>query len=301
MDNLPELAEKKYLSRIGFSMFLFLVVTVAVQWMAAVFFADAVNHTWTRYALMVLPQYLIAMPLALMPLRSVAKQEISPKSLTSHSFMIVFLVSCFLFFGGSIAGNIVSSFITAITGRGVSNPLVYVISGADLLPTFVVFVIIVPIAEEFFFRKLLIDHLIRYGERVAVLSSALIFALIHGNFSQFFYAYGLGLAFGYTYVKTGKLLYTIVLHAIFNFLGGIVGPAILSGGDAVTGVYSIAIWSMLIAGLVLLVKNAKQIQFKQGRYPLHNWKQAVFVNPGMMLFLFMCIIMFLLNTIASML
>ena len=42
------------------------------------------------------------------------------------------------------------------------------------------------------FRKLLIDRIVPFGQRVAVVVSGLAFGLFHGNFYQFFYAFSLG-------------------------------------------------------------------------------------------------------------
>lgn len=76
--------------------------------------------------------------------------------------------------------------------------------------------ILVPILEELMFRKFLIDHLCKYGVSAAILLSGLVFGLYHGNFSQFFYAFGLGIVFGAIYAHTGKLIYTILLHMAVN-------------------------------------------------------------------------------------
>ena len=69
------------------------------------------------------------------------------------------------------------------------------------------------ILEEFIFRKMVIDRIWQYGEKIAVVTSALIFALFHINLFQFFYALGIGLIFAYVYLRTGKLRYTIIMHA----------------------------------------------------------------------------------------
>ena len=53
------------------------------------------------------------------------------------------------------------------------------------------------------------------------------FGLFHGNLNQFVYAFVLGLCFGFIYVKTGNIRYTIGLHMLVNFLGSVLGVAIL--------------------------------------------------------------------------
>ena len=57
------------------------------------------------------------------------------------------------------------------------------------------------------------------------------FGLFHLNLFQFFYAFGLGLMFGYVYMRTSQLRYSIVMHMIINFNGSVLAPwgAITSG------------------------------------------------------------------------
>ena len=61
----------------------------------------------------------------------------------------------------------------------------------------------------------------------AIVLSAAIFGLAHGNFYQFFYAFALGLFFGFIYVKTGKLIYSIFYHMVINILGGVIAPVLM--------------------------------------------------------------------------
>lgn len=85
-----------------------------------------------------------------------------------------------------------------------------------------------PIMEEFVFRRCVLGRLRLYGEKAALLTSALLFALFHGTVSQFFYAFGLGLVFGYVYLKTNRLRYSMILHVIINGMSTILLPALLA-------------------------------------------------------------------------
>lgn len=96
----------------------------------------------------------------------------------------------------------------------------------------VVFLVIVgPIFEEWLFRKQLIDHTRKYGEKTAILLSGLAFGLFHMNLFQFFYAFLLGLMFGYVYTRTSKLRYSTAMHMIINFNGGVLAPWVLTRVD----------------------------------------------------------------------
>ncbi len=84
--------------------------------------------------------------------------------------------------------------------------------------------IIVPILEELIFRRLVINSTCKYGYGAAIMISAFTFAVYHGNFVQFFYAFGLGLLFAYIYCKTGKLRYTVLLHMGYNLYAAMIIP-----------------------------------------------------------------------------
>lgn len=75
-----------------------------------------------------------------------------------------------------------------------------------------------PLAEEFAFRGIVLSHLRRHGEFLAVLVSALLFALVHGNVVQIPFAFLAGIALGVAYVKTNNLLVPIVIHLLNNGL-----------------------------------------------------------------------------------
>ena len=67
----------------------------------------------------------------------------------------------------------------------------------------------------------MIDRLSVFGDGAAIIFSAVAFGFFHGNLSQIIYATAVGLIFGYVYTRTGKIWHTMLLHAIVNFLGGI--------------------------------------------------------------------------------
>jgi membrane protease YdiL (CAAX protease family) len=98
--------------------------------------------------------------------------------------------------------------------------------------------VVVPFAEEGFFRGILLALLLwgftkiyssRVAEITAILLSSLIFASAHLNnlgdyptgfiLFQVSFSIILGLAFGYSRVKTGSIYPAILLHSLFNLAG----------------------------------------------------------------------------------
>ena len=99
------------------------------------------------------------------------------------------------------------------------DPVESTVTRISLGAIFLFMVVLAPIFEEIFYRRVVIDRLRRYGDIPAIIISGLMFGLIHGNFSQFFYAAFLGMVFGAVYVYTGKLGYSVFLHMLINFMG----------------------------------------------------------------------------------
>ena len=93
--------------------------------------------------------------------------------------------------------------------------------------------LIAPAAEELLFRRLLLRRLRPYGERFALVASALCFGLFHGNLNQFFYAFLLGLVLAELALSTGCLWQAVLLHALVNLFsilwGWMGGPVVVTG------------------------------------------------------------------------
>jgi membrane protease YdiL (CAAX protease family) len=83
---------------------------------------------------------------------------------------------------------------------------------------FTPFVVIAPVAEEYFFRGLLLrDFLERYSVTKSVWATAMMFSLFHLNPWQAIAALPLGLWFAWLVLRTGSIIPGMICHAIYNF------------------------------------------------------------------------------------
>lgn len=78
------------------------------------------------------------------------------------------------------------------------------------------FVVVAPLAEEFLFRRVLLERTRFLGDGAAILINGTAFALFHGNLNQTLYAFGLGAVFAAIVLMTGRIRYTIGIHACIN-------------------------------------------------------------------------------------
>ena len=76
-----------------------------------------------------------------------------------------------------------------------------------------------PLLEEILFRGIILDGFLKnYKPWHAIIASALVFALIHGNLTQGIGAFALGILFGWIYWNTNSIIPCILLHLINNLI-----------------------------------------------------------------------------------
>jgi hypothetical protein len=73
--------------------------------------------------------------------------------------------------------------------------------------------------EEFLFRGLICRRLMPYGKPLAVLGSAILFGLMHGNLGQLFYTTMAGVMLGWCFVETGSIWPGVIAHMLNNLTG----------------------------------------------------------------------------------
>lgn len=84
------------------------------------------------------------------------------------------------------------------------------------LLTFIATAIVPALVEEFACRGIVLGLLKKYGEAFAVITSSIIFGVMHGNFDQMPFAIMVGLILGYIYVKTGSIWVSVAVHCANN-------------------------------------------------------------------------------------
>lgn len=289
---------RRVFSRVGFALLVMVSITVALQLVGFRIFVQEMQNEWFRFMLMVLPQYVLAMPLAALLMRKMQPQMIERKPLSAGKFTLVVFICIAIMYTGSLLGSGINMIIQAITQSDMTKVIENLIMGSSVWANLVFVVLLAPIAEELFYRRLLIPKLLPFGEKPAIILSGLAFGLIHGNLSQFFYAFGLGLAFGYVFVKTGKVIYTIILHIFINFLGSVVSVAVINAGLIATGLYGLVMIGLTITGIVIFFVNKKRIIMSRGVFGIPKGKGAVFLNVGTILFFIGCAALFVFSTLA---
>jgi len=319
-------SQKKSFMQIGLAFFILSVIIVIAQLLAVGIVSAVWPEGYEKYANIV---GLLPISLAGFPCFFICNKlfESAPAIEQKYKFGVKqFIPFIFISFGVMTVANLIGSGInygiSVIAGKEMTTATAAFMSNSDLWQNILMIGILAPILEELLFRKLVIDKLSKFGEGVAILVSALMFGLYHGNIVQLVYATALGLVFGYVYSKSKKIHFTIILHMIINFsscfgtwvVGSINGDELLANlmeyqqaGDMVAAsgyitehIAEFAIYygyvgilgNVIIAGIVLaivtLVKHIKRGQMLlPGAEELVKGKKFAIVvgNVGAILFL----------------
>ena len=275
-----------------------------------------ISRDYYRWVISALPMYLVAMPLSFLILRL---GKASPPEKTERigiPTLLGFLAICFfLTYAGQLFGNVVNFLIGFFTGHVPENTLESATMDAPRWVNLVFVGILAPVMEELFYRKLVIDRLRRYGDVFAMLSSGIVFGLIHGNFYQFFYAASIGCLFGFVYVRTGRIHYTVILHCVINLFGGVYAAEMLKlldrellakdplsalGQSPAGAVMLLLYFGVLmlscigaVVAAIFFFRRWRRASFWKGsvRPSAREWVRMTLLNPGVY---FMCLVIVML-------
>lgn len=154
-----------------------------------------------------------------------------------------------------------------------------------------------PISEELLFRGLLLRLIKPWGKQTAILVSALVFGLFHGNIIQIPFAFLVGLVLGYVTVEY-SIIWAIVLH-IFNNLvmSDLLGrlSSLMTETAGTVLLYGILIVAAA-AAVVLLICNRQQVKsyFAENRCD-RKALRALVTSPAMIIFTVLMLLMSLLS------
>lgn len=312
---IPPAKIKKHFSKIGWVFLLQSLLMFGLQMLllrVIQVLAPGIGANYDMVLVLVtIGTYLITIPLMVRLLKNVPKTEIPVQKMKFVQWVVAFLMSYTLMYVSNLLGLYVTNFIGNVTGTPVENPVSLALENTSPWAAMIVMVIVAPLVEEYIFRKLLVDRVVVYGEGVAVVLSGLMFGAMHGNLNQFAYAFGLGCFFAFIYLKTGKLRYSIFLHAAINFMGSVPGLLVMNSdafeainnvGDSVEEVaalmqqhgamvmgiylYTILAGILVVAGLVFWILKRKKLKCAPGLFQemgMRNGKKLAImvVNAGM--------------------
>lgn len=304
---LPESSARRYFSVLGFAILVPFIIKdllyAGLVWLISYFKPEFLGNYFVAFLVSSLPLYAVAMPLSTLLLRRLPHATPLKTNIKAHHWLGGMCVAFAFMMAGNYISQILVNAFSMLRGSSLSNPVADFAQSTPPLYVMLTAVIIAPIAEELFFRKLLCDKLLPLGEGYAVFISSAIFALAHGNLFQIFYAFLLGCFFAYVYINTGKLKHTVLYHIIINLLGSVVSTWIISkldleaiaeGNIDISFIkanlfpllallaYEFVVLGSALAGMILLFFNVKKIKLGGGLIPPQKSARVscVFMNFG---------------------
>lgn len=151
----------------------------------------------------------------------------------------------------------------------------------------IVISVIPPIVEELLFRGMVLNGLRKYGDTFAVVASALLFGLYHGNFVQMVFAFIAGLVMALVVVRTGSLWPSILIHFLNNFISFALEMTQRYAGDNAANTANWVIMGVVvllgIIGLIYLLTHEKRFFRGEPQNPIFRFSErmgALLWNPG---------------------
>ncbi len=308
---------KKQISRIGFGLLGILCALLALRYAVSLILNMAVpaweNNILLQWLYRSLPLYAAAIPFGLKIMKKVPAEKLYVRPMPLRKWFTAFFCCIFMMYVCNAVGVVIMMALHPGASPETLNPLYEVLSGSSKFLQLLFTCVLAPVFEELVFRKALIDRLHPYGERLAIVTSALCFGLFHLNLQQFLYATALGLVFGYVYTRTGQLRWSVALHMAINFTGNIASLLLfgensslldnLSSGDPALIsealrsprmiallLYLAVIFISWIIGLVLFIINVRRLIFEPTvqQLPRGTGFRTVGTSPGILLFALAC-------------
>lgn len=275
-------------SVLGWSLTLFMVMTMAV----GVALQLAGPFSTAGIGGITLLSYGITLPFVFWIMRRIPEERAEKKKMRFWKFWMFFILAQG---GGTIlnfVGNAINIMISRYSGQNPldMNPVLGLSESMDMA-TLLYVAVLGPLVEEYIFRWKVLNRLRSLGEKAAILYSALAFGLLHGNITQFLYAAFIGLILGYMAVKTGRLLYSCLLHIAINSWSVVlmlltVSPWRLSFWLSL--LMLAAMFLMIPGALIIFAFQVRKTHLLPGRFPggMRNqdiWK-PLYCNGGTMAF-----------------
>ena len=206
--------------------------------------------------------------------------------------------------GVSVVANLVAGVIASFfSSFGITVPDVEMMVDTPLsLGLNILILAVLPaLLEEMVFRGYVMGTLRRYGDGLAVVVSALLFGLMHGNVVQIPFAFLLGLVLGVLALQGGSIWPAVALHFLNNLMAVLLEYAAFHISEEQLQTVSLLLFLALalvgaVAVIILFARRSPLVRPTSSGQSLLTAKErasGIFLAPAMLI----SIILFLLETL----
>ena len=239
---------------------------------------------------MLLPAVIFIVIFKLQPTNIIITKQVKPA--VGISFFLIGTTICLL---ANFPSNWISAILENFGFQGSSQSIPVVPTIPSYIMNALATAVVPPFVEEFLFRGVILSQFRKYGDVFAVIASALLFGLLHRNFSQIVFAFICGLALGITLVRTNNIWIPLGIHMFVNGFYVLLNIVrFFFFFTTYAAVFYIIILTMifmsLFSVLYLLLKKKQLSEFRPGALSVGSSMGNLFANPGILIFTGICII-----------
>ena len=223
--------------------------------------------------------YLIANPVAYLIGNNMTKKYYKAKPFTKIQLpaadCVLAVLAVLGFQGFSLLAQYAIMSVTKMSGINESTAAMFSFSDntTQNIIMIIYFVFIAAITEEFLCRGLVLKLFSPVSKTFAVVASAVLFGVMHGNFNQMFNGFLLGLVIGYVAVKSKSLWIPIICHMAANTNAMVLAYFEYKiGEDFFTTelIYGAVLTVIAIIAIVLLLKRNGKIDEEKDGFPVEQ-------------------------------
>lgn len=282
-------SKKKSIEKIGFG----IAIMFLISWIWAIFIRNKLNLTSIQNTIIgIIVLYVIGLCLFKLIIKNIPNYKIEKGKISLKELVICFLLQ----FSSILVMSVLTVILSKITGNEIGGEI-------DALTPLMLFQLLIfnPIIEEYVFRKLFADKLLKHGELLFMLTSSFCFSIVHGvslGIPQILYTFILGMIWSYVYIKSGNLLVPIILHSLSNLFGSVIIQSLQSVSQIAVSIYSMCIMLMGIVGIILFFSNKKKIKIDNDNKLITKLAlKDIFFNKGILFYIIITITMFIFKNI----
>ncbi len=277
------IGKKESLEKVGLG----IAVMFGVYWTYSIFIRNTSKITPILKGMIGLVSlYGVGLFLFMFIIKTIPSAKMKAKKISVKTFLKCFLLQ----FTAFMVLIVIAIIVSKVTGNE-TNDILIAITPYTLFES----LIFCPVVEEFVFRKLFADKLLKYGEWFYIIVSSFCFAIVHGvpmGLPHIVYTLVLGLIWSYLVVKTGKIIIPIILHSLSNLFGNIILQTLQGISMELLVVYVVLMILLGVIGLILLIKDRNKIVIdNRNRLVDKETLKEIFTNKGIVFYAVLTIAM----------
>lgn len=165
----------------------------------------------------------------------------------------------------SIASNLPVNYLISFLGKDISSNVPHITNFGVYLISLVVVCLMPAIFEEVLFRGIIFNKGREYGKKAAIILSAVLFAIMHFDISNFFGTLVLGIISGVMVKYTNRLIYPMITHFGMNFTSATL--SFVTNNEMIENLHNDLFLIFIIISIPLIIYLMRIFKEKSVEYP----------------------------------